>query len=124
MPGASNNVRMKTGNLRYLVQFQEKVQTGSSSSGKPIYEWQDRPAARCSIDPASMTMIAAAKETILAGAQNAYDMRVLEMHVRSDIKALTWRGILGTQIFDVKAVRPANRADRMRLFCEVGVSNG
>lgn len=124
MPGASNNVRMRIGNLRYLVQFQEKVKIGVSSTGKDIYEWQDRPSARCSIDPASMTMIAAAKETILADTQVAFDMRVLELHVRPEINALMWRALLGSQIFDIKAVRPANRADRMRLFCTVGASNG
>lgn len=118
----STNVKMRTGNLRFVVRFQEKVQTGTSSTGAPIYGWQDRPSARCSIDPASLTMIAAAKETILAGTQTAFDMKVLEMHVRPEIVPLTWRALYGPQVFDIKAVRPTNRVDRQRLFCTVGAS--
>ncbi len=123
MAGTSNT-KMRTGNLRFIIKLQEKVKTGTSTSGAPQWEWQDRPSARCSIDPASLTMIAAAKETILAGAQNAFDMKIIEMHVRPEIQPLTWRAVYGPTIYDINAVRPTNRVDRMRLFCTVGASNG
>jgi head-tail adaptor len=120
----SANVKLRSGNLRFLVKLQEKVQTGTSTTGAPVYAWQDRPSARCSIDPASLTMIAAAKETILAGQQTAFDMKVLEMHFRPEIVPLTWRAMYGPTIFNIVAVRPTNRVDRQRLFCTVGASNG
>jgi hypothetical protein len=119
------NTNMRTGNLRYIVRLEQKTLTGTSGTGAPIYAWTPRGSTRCSIDPASMTMIAAAKDTVLGGSKQAFDLRVLEMHLNRDIEPLTWRCIGSDGVYyDIKAVRPSNKADRMRCFCTIGASDG
>jgi len=122
---------MRAGQLRDLILLQQKTQTGTDAGGDPITQWTDVDRVWADVRPLSLSSLAGAQETILAGAEMAVDLVSVKLYPYPGVTA-GWRFLYDPEggdpadgrPYDIKAPRETNRKDEMVFIAAVGASRG